>query len=178
MTEISVNLDNLVLTPESTGSRFGAASAEFGAAIGLFGLGATLYVVPAGKTAVPFHRHHTSDELFLILSGEGTYRYGDKRMAVGPMDCLAAPAGGEGHQLINTGTTPLRYLALSNNTNADVVEYLDSGRIRIDIGAVGHHRENATFGAGGRLEPMDYWDGEDIGNGADDHAEPKDKRSV
>jgi uncharacterized cupin superfamily protein len=77
-------------------------------------------------------------------------------------DCLAAPAGAEGHQIINTGTEALRYLAVSNNTNADVIEFLDSGRIRIDIGVTGHHRENATFAAGGRLEPMGYWDGEQI----------------
>lgn len=42
------------------------------------------------------------------------------------------------------------------------IEYVDSGRIRIDIGATGHHRESGTFKAGGRLVPMDYWEGEDI----------------
>jgi hypothetical protein len=41
-----------------------------------------------------------------------------------------------------------------------VVEYLESGRVRIDIGATGHHRENATFAAGGRLVPFGYWEGE------------------
>src|SRR5262249_52670284 len=76
--------------------------------------------------------------------------------------CSAAPAGAEGHQIINTGTEALRCLAVSNNANADVIEFLDSGRIRVHIGATGHHRENATFAAGGRLVPMGYWDGEKI----------------
>lgn len=158
-----LNIDDVVLEFASAGSRFAAETGEFGATLGLCGLGAALYVVPAGKTASPFHRHHTSDEMFIILSGTAEYRYGDERLPIRAGDCVGAPAGGKGHQIINTGADPLRYLALSNNTNADVVEYLDSGRIRVDIGATGHHRENATFGAGGRLTAMGYWDGEDVG---------------
>jgi len=161
--KVVLNLEDVPLEQGAKGTRFAAATGEFGPALGLFGLGAALHVVPPGKTATPFHRHHTSDEMFLILSGTGTYRYGEERLPVRVGDCLSAPAGGEGHQLINTGVVELRYIAFSNNTNADVVEYLDSGRIRVDIGATGHHRENATFGAGGKLMPMGYWDGEDTG---------------
>jgi len=160
MRDVILNPQNLGLAASQHGSRFAARSAEFGTRLGLFGLGAAIYEVPPGKAATPFHRHHASDEMFFILSGAGTYRYGEQRLTVRAGDCLAAPAGGEGHQIINSGTEPLRYLAVSNNTNADVVEYLDSGRIRIDIGATGHHRESASFAAGGRLEPMGYWEGE------------------
>ncbi len=158
----TINVDEIPLEESAEGTRFAAASGAFGVLLGLYGLGAALYVVPAGKTATPFHRHHTSDEMFFILSGNGVYRYGDERLPVKAGDFLGAPAGGKGHQIVNTGSEPLRYLALSNNTNADVVEYLDSGRIRVDVGATGHHRESATFGAGGRLVPMEYWQGEDV----------------
>jgi uncharacterized cupin superfamily protein len=158
-----VNLSELRLESSSQGTRFAAATTEFGISLGLYGLGAALYAVPPGKTASPFHRHHTSDELFVILSGTGEYRFGNDRLPVKTGDCLGAPAGGEAHQIINTGAEELRYLAFSNNAIADVVEYVDSGRIRIDVGATGHHREDATFGAGGRLTPLDYWEGEDIG---------------
>jgi uncharacterized cupin superfamily protein len=140
-----VNLSGLRLESSSHGTRFAAATTEFGVSLGLYGLGAALFVVPPGKTASPFHRHHTSDELFFILSGTGEYRFGDDRLPVKMADCLGAPAGGKAHQIINTGTEELRYLAFSNNTNADVVEYVDSGRIRVDVGATGHHREDATF---------------------------------
>jgi uncharacterized cupin superfamily protein len=160
--QTKINLLELSLKHSRAGSRFEASSTEFGVLLGLFGLGAALYELPPGKTATPFHRHHTSDEMFVVLSGTGTYRYGDVRLPIKEWDCLGAPAAGEGHQIINTGEVSLRYLAFSNNTSADVVEYLDSGRIRIDIGATGHHRENATFGAGGRLVPIDYWEGEQI----------------
>jgi uncharacterized cupin superfamily protein len=158
-----VNLDDLPLEAWSRGTRFGAQTCEFGIMLGLYHLGAAIYVVPPGKSATTFHRHHVSDEMFVILSGEGVYRLGERRLAVKAGDCLGAPAGGEGHQIINTGDQPLRYLAFSNNGIADVVEHLDTGRIRIDIGAAGAHRENATFAAGGRLAPMDYWEGEDVG---------------
>jgi uncharacterized cupin superfamily protein len=157
-----VNIGELPLEFSSQGTRFGAATTEVGVTLGGFGVGAALHVVPPGKSATPFHRHHTSDEMFLILSGTGTYRFGDERLAVKVGDCLGAPAGGKAHQIINTGAEELRYIAFSNNTNADVVEYVDSGRIRVDVGATGHHREDATFGAGGRLVPMDYWEGEDL----------------
>jgi uncharacterized cupin superfamily protein len=159
-----VSLDELPLTVTSRGSRFAAESCEFGVILGLLHVGAALYVVPPGKTAAPFHRHHVSDEMFLILSGVADYRLGNERLPVKAGDCLSAPAGGPGHQIINTGSEPLRYIAFSNNGIADVVEYLDSGRIRIDVGAAGAHREAATFRAGGRLSPMDYWEGEDVGD--------------
>jgi uncharacterized cupin superfamily protein len=158
-----VNLDDLPLKVWTRGTRFGAETCEFGAALGLYHLGAALYVVQPGKSASPFHRHHVSDELFLILSGTAVCRLGDQRLPVKAGDCIGAPAGGQGHQIINTGSEPLRYLAFSNNGIADVVEYLDSDRIRIDIGATGAHREDATFRAGGRLAPMDYWEGEEVG---------------
>jgi uncharacterized cupin superfamily protein len=159
-----VNIDELPLTVRTRGARFGAATCEFGVTLGLDRLGAAIYVVQPGKTASPFHRHHTSDEMFLILSRVAVYRLGDERLPVKAGDCLGAPAGGQAHQIINTGSVPLRYLAFSNNEVGDVVEYPDSGRIRIDIGATGTHRENATFRAGGRLVPMDYWEGEDVGD--------------
>jgi uncharacterized cupin superfamily protein len=163
MTEAIVNLDKLPLESDSMGSRFATQYAEIGTALGLNGLGATYYAVPPGKTAMPFHRHHTSDEMFFILSGSGEYRLGDERLPVRAGDCLGAPAAGAAHQLFNTGSEPLRYLALSNNTNAEVIEYPDSGRVRVDVGATGFHRFDGTFKQGGKLAPMSYWEGEDIG---------------
>ena len=160
-----VNLDELPLAAEAHGTRLAAESCAFGVRLGLYGLGVTLYVVPPGKSAAPFHRHHTADEMFVILSGVATYQLGDAHLAVKAGDCLGAPAGGQAHQIINTGRENLRYLAVSNNSNADIVEYPDSGRIRIDVGATGRHREDATFKAGGRLGPLAYWEGGDIGEG-------------
>jgi uncharacterized cupin superfamily protein len=164
MTEAVVSIDAVALTGMSRGTRFAVETGEIGQALGLRGLGAMLHVVPAGKTAFPFHRHHVSDEMFLILSGAGTYRIGDDMLPVKAGDCLGAPAGGEAHQIINTGSEPLRYIGFSNNTNADVVEHPDSGRVRVDVGATGFHYVDGTYKQGLRPQAMDYWEGEDTGD--------------
>ena len=89
MTEAVVNLDKVSLQSDSMGTRFAAQYAEIGTVLGLRGLGATYYIVPPGKTAMPFHRHHITDEMFLILSGSGEYRLGDERIPVRAGDCPA-----------------------------------------------------------------------------------------
>jgi uncharacterized cupin superfamily protein len=157
-----VNIADLSLVAFSRGSRFSVETGEIGEALGLKGLGAMLHVVPPGKTAFPYHRHHVSDEMFFILSGTGEYRIGDQRLPVRAGDCLGAPAGGEAHQVINTGTEELRYIGFSNNMNTDVVEYPDSGNLSVTARGSGFLFEDPTFKARGRLSPVSYWDGEDV----------------
>ncbi len=151
------------------GPRFAVALADVDRALGLTQLGAMLHVVPAGKTAWPYHRHHGKDELFLILSGTGEYRVGERRLPIKAGDCIGAPAGGEAHQIINSSDGELRYLAFASHSRADVMEYPDSGKIAVVI-AHGNDREPmSVFDKTGRLTPVtDYWDGEDIG----DHETP------
>ena len=156
-----VHMADMKLETESHGARFEVRRGEIGEALGLTVLGCMLHVVPPGKTAFPYHRHHGRDELFVILSGTGEYRLGDQRLAVRAGDCLGAPAGGEAHQIVNTGTGELRYLGLSNNPPADLVEYPDSGKVGVRIGAKGIDFDNATFKARGRIALADYWDGEE-----------------
>jgi uncharacterized cupin superfamily protein len=156
-----VNLADIPLSGESCGNRFSMQRGEIGEALGLTVLGCMLHIVPPGKTAFPYHRHHARDEMFFIVSGEGEYRIGESRLPVRAGDCLGAPAGGDAHQIVNTGTVELRYLGLSNNPSADLVEYPDSGKIGVRVGATGIDFTDATFRARGRLAPADYWDGED-----------------
>ena len=156
-----VNIADIALDQRGHGERFLAQTGEIGLALGLNVLGCMLHIVPAGKMAGPYHRHHGCDEMFYIVSGEGEYRIGEKRIKVRAGDCLGAPAGGAAHQLINTGTQELRYLGLSNNPPADLVEYPDSGKISMRVGAEGVSYGNATFTQRGRLTPAEYWDGED-----------------
>jgi len=161
MTKPVVNVSDIPLETESHGKRFEVRRGEVGEALGLSVLGCMLHVVPPGKIAFPFHRHHGRDEMFFIVSGEGEYRIGGKRLRVRAGDCLGAPAGGDAHQIINTGPDELRYLGLSNNPPSDLVEYPDSGKIGVRVGAQGIDFENGTFKARGRLAPADYWDGEE-----------------
>ncbi|MDE2182434.1 MAG: cupin domain-containing protein [Alphaproteobacteria bacterium] len=155
-----VNPADLELKPFSNGEKFAVRIGEVGEALGLKYMGCMLHVVPAGKIAFPFHRHHECDELFLVLSGTGEYRFGEQRLPVKAGDCLSAPAGGEAHQIINTGSDELRYLGFSNYTSADVVEYPDSGKIGVRAGVKAFDLANKTFSTRGRVSPCDYWDGE------------------
>ena len=156
-----VNVADVAIEKESHGQRFEVGRGEIGKTLGLGVLGCMLHVVPPGKTAFPYHRHHGRDEMFLILSGTGEYRIGERRLPVRAGDCVGAPAGGEAHQIINTGSDVLRYLGFSNNGQADLVEYPDSGKVGMRVGALGIDYESATFRARGRLAPADYWDGEE-----------------
>jgi len=160
-TQPIINVGDVSLNGLSHGERFAVQTGEIGDALGLKTLGCMLHVVPPGKRAFPFHRHHGCDELFVILSGAGEYRIGEAHLPVKAGDCLGAPAGGEAHQIINTGAEELRYLGISNVPPADVVEYPDSGKIGIGVGAKGTHFADATFKKRGRLAPAEYWDGED-----------------
>ncbi len=89
--------------------------------------------VPPGKSACPFHNHHVEDEMFIILEGEGTYRFGDESYPIKAGDVLGAPAGGPetAHQLINTGAVRCATTAFRPCRSTDVCEYPDSGKFGV-----------------------------------------------
>ena len=158
-----ISLADVPLRDNGHGDRFQAKIGSFGRQIGSTGLGAMLHVVEPGKAAFPFHAHHQTHELFVILEGEGTYRFGGERHPVKAGDVLAAPTGGPetAHQIINTGDKPLKYLGISASPgNTEVVEYPDSQKFAVTS------RFDWSTGKGGvryvgRTEnSLDYGDGE------------------
>ena len=64
------------MAPEQGSDKFGATVAPVGRGLGLQGLGCMYVQVEPGKRAFPFHNHLGNDEMFVILEGEGTYRFG------------------------------------------------------------------------------------------------------
>jgi len=112
-----MNLDEIVAFDDAEDNGFYTSKrALFSASIGARQLGYNLTVLPPGKAQCPFHAHRGEEEMFLILDGEGELRFGDERYPIRRHDVIACPTGGPevAHQIINTGTTALRYLALSN----------------------------------------------------------------
>lgn len=89
---------------------------------------------------MPFPLHHGEEEMFFILEGEGELRFGEKRYPIRRDDVIACPPGGPemAHQIINTGTTTMRYLSL---VEVEACEYPDSGKVLIVAGK----RGNRTF---------------------------------
>jgi uncharacterized cupin superfamily protein len=68
--------------------------------------------------------------MFLILEGEGELRYGPERYQIRKYDIIACPTGdaSTAHQIINTGSTVMRYLSLSKLSTLEVCEYPDSNK--------------------------------------------------
>ncbi len=55
------------------------------------------------------HYHRITEELYFITAGNGRMRLGTEERDVGPGDCIVIPPG-ERHQIVNTGSEPLRLL--------------------------------------------------------------------
>jgi uncharacterized cupin superfamily protein len=155
-----VNVDDVPLMDRGHGEKFAVKWGRVGPLVGSTGLGCAVHVVPPGKRAFPFHRHHVVDEMFFVLSGTGEYRLGNKTYPVRGGDFVAAPAGGEAHQIINTGTEDLRYLAFSTMGSVDLVDYPDSGKIAVAAGIKNADFKTATYAKVGRMQSADYYDGE------------------
>lgn len=155
-------LADLELEPFRQGDAYASLDAPLGERLGLTQLGATYSEVPPGKSSCPFHAHHVEDEMFVILAGEGVYRFGDRRFAVKAGDVLGAPRGGpdHAHKLTNTGAEPLKYLAISTKADVEVCEYPDSGKFLVASRRGGEPADRFRF-IGRAEDDRDYWDGEE-----------------
>lgn len=143
--------------------RFGATIAEVGEALGTTGLGAMFVTVEPGKRAFPYHNHLGNDEMFVILAGRGTYRFGDAEHPITAGDVCYAPKGGPdtAHQIINTGDTALKYIGISTMADPDVVEYPDSDKFSVLGIFPGKDYHSRHFGhIGRRSDSREYWEGE------------------
>lgn len=143
--------------------RFGSRSGAVGARIGARLLGYNITVVAPGRRAFPFHNHHANEEMFFILEGTGEVRIGCERHAVRQGDFIANPPGGpEGaHQIINTGDTELKYLAVSTMITPEAVEYPDSGKTAAYSRHPGPDGTLRVFRHVTRNgDAVDYWEGE------------------
>lgn len=128
------NLDEAVdFDDVEDNGRYCSKRALFSETIGARQLGYNLTVLPPGKVQCPFHSHRGEEEMFLILEGEGELRFGEKRYPIRKHDVIACPTGGPevAHQIINTGKTEMRYLAVSTQAAVEICEYPDSGKVSL-----------------------------------------------
>ena len=93
----------------------------------------SLYEIPPGKSAYPYHYHTKNEEVFYILSGSGNLKTPSGDRAVSAGDVLFFPANEHGaHKLTNiSDSEPLVYLDFDTYNNIDVTFYPDSGKIGI-----------------------------------------------
>lgn len=117
---------------------WGVKGRRVAAAAGARDVGVALYELAPGKKNFPYHAHHVTEEVLVVLSGRPTLRTPEGEREVGEGEVIAFPPGLEGaHQLINRSAEPARVLMISNNPIADIVEYPDSKKISASAGVWG-----------------------------------------
>ena len=147
-----INLDNLQLEHFAKGDKYESSSVRIAPLLGGKELGYSYDVVPPGKRACPFHSHRAEEEMFFIVRGTGTLRYGSEERKIRAGDVICCPTGGPetAHQIVNDSDAELAYLSVSTMMPAEVCEYPDSRK----IGSYGDGglRHMTRVGDG-----LDYW---------------------
>jgi len=124
---------------------FRCARARIGRQAGSDRLGLSLWEVPPGEAAYPYHHHLGEEELVVVLAGRPSLRTADGWRELAEGDVVAFLRGEQGaHQLVNRTDEVVRFLAFSSSGEPDIVVYPDSGK----VGAF------ARLPAGGGLRKM------------------------
>jgi uncharacterized cupin superfamily protein len=129
-------------------------------------LGLSLWELPPGETAYPYHYHLAEEELLVVLDGRPSLRTPEGWHDLREGEVVAFLRGDTGgHQLANRTEHTVRFLAFSTSGEPDIVIYPDSGK----LGAV----ERLPAGGGLRTmfrmaDTVDYHDSEQAPDNARD----------
>ncbi len=94
-----------------------------------------LWELAPGAKSFPFHVHHVTEEAMYVISGTVTLRTDEGKQQLGQGDFVSFPTGGSAHQLLNEGSAPCVFIAMSATQGVDVVEYPDSDKVSSSLGA-------------------------------------------
>jgi uncharacterized cupin superfamily protein len=137
---------------------FRALRARIGHQLGTERLGISLWELPPGEAAYPYHWHLVEEELVIVLRGTPSLRTPDGWRDLPEGEVLSFLTGEDGaHQFVNRTGEPVRLLALSTHGQPDIVIYPDSGK----LGASERLPRGGGLRESFRLDDaVDYWDGE------------------
>jgi uncharacterized cupin superfamily protein len=121
-------------------------------------LGVSVWEIPPGQAAYPYHYHLAEEELVVILEGGPRLRTPQGWRDLKEGDICSFPRGERGaHQLVNGSERSVRFIALSTHGDPDIVLYPDSGK----LGASERLPEGGGLKTMFRIaDAVDYWDGE------------------
>jgi uncharacterized cupin superfamily protein len=123
---------------------------NLGRAVGSVSTGLQHVEVQPGKLSVPQHCHSLEEEIFVILEGEGVLLLGDEETPVRPGHVVSRPPATRIAHSFRAGDAGLTYLAYGTREPNDICYYPRSKKISWrGVGLIG------------RVEALDYWDGED-----------------
>lgn len=137
---------------------FRAQRARIGRQAGSQRLGLSLWELPAGEAAYPYHFHYAEEELLVVLDGRPSLRTPEGWRELVAGDVVAFPRGeAGGHQIHNRTDGTVRFLAFSSSGEPDIVAYPDSGK----LGAFERLPEGGGLRAMFRMaDTVDYHEGE------------------
>ena len=121
---------------------------NLGKAVGSVTTGLQHVEVAPRMLSSPQHCHSLEEEIFVVLGGDGVLLLGDEEIAVRTGHVVSRPPGTGVAHTFRGGDGGLTYLAYGTREPGDVCFYPRSSKI-------------AVSGAVFRVEPLDYWDGED-----------------
>jgi uncharacterized cupin superfamily protein len=102
-------------------------------------LGGSIWEIQPRSSQFVYHFHHGSEELVIVLRGSPTVRMHDGERELAEGDVVPFPRGPEGgHQIRNDGEAAARVLIVSTNTDPDIAEYPDTGKLAAIV--AGEHR--------------------------------------
>jgi uncharacterized cupin superfamily protein len=121
-------------------------------------LGASLWELPPGQAAYPYHYHLAEEEMIVVLAGTLRLRTPGGWSTVEEGDVVSFPVGETGaHQLVNDGPETARMLSLSTQQGTEICIYPDSGK----LGAYDDRPDGEGLAKLFRLDDaVDYWEGE------------------
>ena len=137
---------------------FRGRRARIGYELGTELIGCSLWELPPGEAAYPYHFHYSDEELLIVLSGRPTLRSPEGIRELEEGEALRFPVGEEGaHQILNRSAETATFLAISSHGRPDVVVYPDSNKLGVG--------ERLPRGGGLRAyfhreDGVDYWDRE------------------
>ena len=125
-----MSLDEVEFDDVEENGIFTSSRAAIDDHIGARNLDYKLTVLPPGKVQCPFHCRHGKRKCSSSLSVRASSA--SARSAFRSAGTTSSPATrrpGGAHQIINTGTTTMRYLSLSTLVEVEACEYPDSGKV-------------------------------------------------
>jgi uncharacterized cupin superfamily protein len=144
-----VNVAGVEPAPWGNG-RVEAVRRDLGRAAGSLFTGLKHVTVAPRKWGAVAHCHSAEEELFVVLEGDGVVELGDVEARVRRGSVVARPAGTGVAHAFRAGSGGLVYLAYGTREPNDICFYPRSGKISFrGVGVIG------------RLERLDYWDGEE-----------------
>lgn len=131
-------------------------------AVGAEDVGCSLYELPPGKRSWPYHYHTGNEEAVYVLAGMGQLRGEDGTVQLEAGDYVTLPADeGGGHQLVNDGDNPLRYLMVSTMNEPDVTIYPEMEKFGVFVDAPpGGSGKRSFHGFYDINDDVDYWEDE------------------